>query len=206
MTHPSHQTNGASLEDCHTNFFALVSDSPCWRERVRARARDPAPDSCTSSRQCQRSRIRRRVSARLGSANARRPLENGSEGPPRWPPRRRHLAALHVHVATTRRREDERASERESVRERERERECVCVYDATVVAPRTLTYIRYGDVVAVECLALISFAFVVDVDINVNVVIVARAGVVYRSPSPLPAASACVRMYARTCVRPLVRF
>lgn len=26
MTHPSHQTNGASLEDCHTNFFALVSD------------------------------------------------------------------------------------------------------------------------------------------------------------------------------------
>lgn len=26
MTHPSHQTNGASLEDCHTNFFALVSE------------------------------------------------------------------------------------------------------------------------------------------------------------------------------------
>lgn len=25
MTHQSHQTNGASLEDCHTNFFALVS-------------------------------------------------------------------------------------------------------------------------------------------------------------------------------------
>nr|CAD7568823.1 unnamed protein product [Timema californicum] len=25
MTHPNHQTNGASLEDCHTNFFALVS-------------------------------------------------------------------------------------------------------------------------------------------------------------------------------------
>ncbi|XP_066596176.1 mediator of RNA polymerase II transcription subunit 13 isoform X2 [Prorops nasuta] len=24
MTHPSHQTNGASLEDCHTNFFALT--------------------------------------------------------------------------------------------------------------------------------------------------------------------------------------
>ncbi|KAF0766066.1 mediator of RNA polymerase II transcription subunit 13-like isoform X2 [Aphis craccivora] len=23
MTHSSHQTNGASLEDCHTNFFAL---------------------------------------------------------------------------------------------------------------------------------------------------------------------------------------
>lgn len=25
MTHQNHQTNGASLEDCHTNFFALVS-------------------------------------------------------------------------------------------------------------------------------------------------------------------------------------
>lgn len=24
MTHPNLQTNGASLEDCHTNFFALV--------------------------------------------------------------------------------------------------------------------------------------------------------------------------------------
>lgn len=24
MTHQNHQTNGASLEDCHTNFFALV--------------------------------------------------------------------------------------------------------------------------------------------------------------------------------------
>lgn len=27
MTHQSHhQTNGASLEDCHTNFYALVSN------------------------------------------------------------------------------------------------------------------------------------------------------------------------------------
>lgn len=26
MTHQNHQTNGASLEDCHTNFFALVSN------------------------------------------------------------------------------------------------------------------------------------------------------------------------------------
>jgi hypothetical protein len=25
MTHQNYQTNGASLEDCHTNFFALVS-------------------------------------------------------------------------------------------------------------------------------------------------------------------------------------
>lgn len=25
MTHQNHLTNGASLEDCHTNFFALVS-------------------------------------------------------------------------------------------------------------------------------------------------------------------------------------
>lgn len=25
MTHQNNQTNGASLEDCHTNFFALVS-------------------------------------------------------------------------------------------------------------------------------------------------------------------------------------
>jgi hypothetical protein len=24
MAHPNSQTNGASLEDCHTNFFALV--------------------------------------------------------------------------------------------------------------------------------------------------------------------------------------
>lgn len=36
MTHPSHQTNGASLEDCHTNFFALVSD--------RKRARDSSAE------------------------------------------------------------------------------------------------------------------------------------------------------------------
>lgn len=27
MTHPNFQTNGASLEDCHTNFFALVSQT-----------------------------------------------------------------------------------------------------------------------------------------------------------------------------------
>jgi len=27
MTHQNHQTNGASLEDCHTNFYALVSSS-----------------------------------------------------------------------------------------------------------------------------------------------------------------------------------
>lgn len=26
MTHPNHETNGASLEDCHTNFYALVSE------------------------------------------------------------------------------------------------------------------------------------------------------------------------------------
>jgi hypothetical protein len=25
MAHPNLQTNGASLEDCHTNFFALVT-------------------------------------------------------------------------------------------------------------------------------------------------------------------------------------
>ena len=25
MAHPNLQTNGASLEDCHTNFFALVN-------------------------------------------------------------------------------------------------------------------------------------------------------------------------------------
>lgn len=25
MAHPNQQTNGASLEDCHTNFFALVN-------------------------------------------------------------------------------------------------------------------------------------------------------------------------------------
>ncbi|KAF4514020.1 UNVERIFIED_CONTAM: hypothetical protein B566_EDAN018665 [Ephemera danica] len=33
MTHPNHQTNGASLEDCHTNFFALWlrSYTRCWR-------------------------------------------------------------------------------------------------------------------------------------------------------------------------------
>uniref|UniRef100_A0A170W765 Mediator of RNA polymerase II transcription subunit 13 n=1 Tax=Triatoma infestans TaxID=30076 RepID=A0A170W765_TRIIF len=24
MTNPNNQTNGASLEDCHTNFFALT--------------------------------------------------------------------------------------------------------------------------------------------------------------------------------------
>lgn len=29
MTHPNFVTNGASLEDCHTNFFALVSTLYC---------------------------------------------------------------------------------------------------------------------------------------------------------------------------------
>lgn len=29
MTHPNFVTNGASLEDCHTNFFALVSTVYC---------------------------------------------------------------------------------------------------------------------------------------------------------------------------------
>ncbi|CAH0563744.1 unnamed protein product [Brassicogethes aeneus] len=29
MTHPNFQTNGASLEDCHTNFFALL----VWSEQ-----------------------------------------------------------------------------------------------------------------------------------------------------------------------------
>ncbi|XP_063984090.1 mediator of RNA polymerase II transcription subunit 13 isoform X2 [Diachasmimorpha longicaudata] len=35
MTHPSHQTNGASLEDCHTNFFALTDLCGIkWRKLV----------------------------------------------------------------------------------------------------------------------------------------------------------------------------
>lgn len=34
MTHPNLQTNGASLEDCHTNFFALVS-AICFPKTTR---------------------------------------------------------------------------------------------------------------------------------------------------------------------------
>ncbi|XP_066998213.1 mediator of RNA polymerase II transcription subunit 13 isoform X2 [Anabrus simplex] len=35
MTHPNHQTNGASLEDCHTNFFALTELCGIkWRKLV----------------------------------------------------------------------------------------------------------------------------------------------------------------------------
>ncbi|RZF40528.1 hypothetical protein LSTR_LSTR000407 [Laodelphax striatellus] len=35
MTHPNHQTNGASLEDCHTNFFALTDLCGIkWRKLV----------------------------------------------------------------------------------------------------------------------------------------------------------------------------
>lgn len=33
MTHQNHQTNGASLEDCHTNFFALVSNFHVFFDR-----------------------------------------------------------------------------------------------------------------------------------------------------------------------------
>lgn len=33
MTHQNHQTNGASLEDCHTNFYALVSVCMCKKLR-----------------------------------------------------------------------------------------------------------------------------------------------------------------------------
>lgn len=43
MTHPSHQTNGASLEDCHTNFFALVSDRHRLFPRDASRSRRDRP-------------------------------------------------------------------------------------------------------------------------------------------------------------------
>lgn len=39
MTHQNHQTNGASLEDCHTNFFALVSGFPATRYRTMKKMR-----------------------------------------------------------------------------------------------------------------------------------------------------------------------
>uniref|UniRef100_A0A6P7GH71 Mediator of RNA polymerase II transcription subunit 13 n=1 Tax=Diabrotica virgifera virgifera TaxID=50390 RepID=A0A6P7GH71_DIAVI len=39
MTHPNFQTNGASLEDCHTNFFALTELSGIkWRKLVWSEA------------------------------------------------------------------------------------------------------------------------------------------------------------------------
>ncbi|KAG8224146.1 hypothetical protein J437_LFUL005480 [Ladona fulva] len=39
MTHANHLTNGASLEDCHTNFFALSTvRTTCLNQRV---LRDP---------------------------------------------------------------------------------------------------------------------------------------------------------------------
>ncbi|XP_075162156.1 mediator complex subunit skuld [Haematobia irritans] len=48
MTHQSHQTNGASLEDCHTNFFALTDLCGIkWRKFVNERpnaSSDPLDD------------------------------------------------------------------------------------------------------------------------------------------------------------------
>ncbi|XP_026289181.2 mediator of RNA polymerase II transcription subunit 13-like isoform X2 [Frankliniella occidentalis] len=44
MTHPNHQTNGASLEDCHTNFFALTDLCGIkWRKLVWPEAAPAAP-------------------------------------------------------------------------------------------------------------------------------------------------------------------
>jgi hypothetical protein len=37
MTNPNSQTNGASLEDCHTNFFSLVSVVYVCKTCVEAR-------------------------------------------------------------------------------------------------------------------------------------------------------------------------
>ncbi|XP_050433794.1 mediator of RNA polymerase II transcription subunit 13 isoform X2 [Adelges cooleyi] len=44
MTHASHQTNGASLEDCHTNFFALTDLCGIkWRKFVHCSAGPEGP-------------------------------------------------------------------------------------------------------------------------------------------------------------------
>ncbi|XP_022178746.1 mediator of RNA polymerase II transcription subunit 13-like isoform X4 [Myzus persicae] len=44
MTHSSHQTNGASLEDCHTNFFALTDLCGIkWRKFVHCSAGPEGP-------------------------------------------------------------------------------------------------------------------------------------------------------------------
>jgi hypothetical protein len=57
MTHPNHQTNGASLEDCHTNFFALVS-APIVTSFVRDQPRRTTHESAFGvvPRVCRRSR------------------------------------------------------------------------------------------------------------------------------------------------------
>ncbi|XP_065211027.1 mediator of RNA polymerase II transcription subunit 13 isoform X3 [Planococcus citri] len=45
MTHPSHETNGASLEDCHTNFYALTDLCGIkWRKWVWGEVVSYSPD------------------------------------------------------------------------------------------------------------------------------------------------------------------
>jgi len=130
MTHPSHQTNGASLEDCHTNFFALVSDRP----RTRARARDsgsdpyPRPDDTISDSTPNFRAIRFGEREAIAGERGRGPPKvaaaaagaavAAAAGIPR--PRTSHVATTRVRASEQ---TDERTSERMREKERERERE-----------------------------------------------------------------------------------
>jgi len=87
MTHPSHQTNGASLEDCHTNFFALVSDRfSLSLTHSLSRARYPNVEKFRFRRARSDSKFDSTYGLRLaasanGERERERSLENGSERP-----------------------------------------------------------------------------------------------------------------------------
>ncbi|XP_046680000.1 mediator of RNA polymerase II transcription subunit 13 isoform X3 [Homalodisca vitripennis] len=90
MTHQSHQTNGASLEDCHTNFFALTELCGIkWRKLVwgEAEGLEPLEDPVLSSfSRCLAGDILcvwRRVSSQPGQRDMFDPL--GLPQPPAGP-------------------------------------------------------------------------------------------------------------------------
>lgn len=81
MTHPSHQTNGASLEDCHTNFFALVSDRRrlCRRGRAATATRGARSRPSFAGEPRPRRRRRRHRARSLRERHDR--SGNGTTGP-----------------------------------------------------------------------------------------------------------------------------
>jgi hypothetical protein len=118
MTHPSHQTNGASLEDCHTNFFALVSDRDTHaRSLARARASKRAseraifPSGTVSRRRRARATLLCSLSLEMRSIDER---ENHSarETLPRWPPAFRRTSHVSDDAGEAERTRSERPSSR----------------------------------------------------------------------------------------------
>jgi len=120
MTHPSHQTNGASLEDCHTNFFALVSDRNAHarsRARARARASERASERAifrsgmVSRRRRARATLLCSLSLEMRSTDE---CENHSarETLPRWPPAFRRTSHVPDDAAKAERTRPERPSSR----------------------------------------------------------------------------------------------